>query len=127
MLEAPLRPFEVEPAHYAPADREQQVTQRKIAASRRANTQQARDRIEKGLPPSGAKSASVRHAQFAIEEENRLKERLADPVEQAKHALRKRYTPVLNAETMDGPAGHYIVGRRTVSKDELLAMAARAA
>jgi len=114
---APTRPFVPE----------QVRAQRQIAKGRRENSERARKRIAQGLPASGAKSASVRHAQFAIERENEIAARLADPIEQAKQALRKRYTPVLNAETMGGPKGHFIVGRKTVTREELLGMAGRAA
>lgn len=108
---------------FAPNDRQERANARRGAAIRRTVSEKARQRIEQGLDARSCSQASVRHAQFAIERENEQNARLADPIEQAKHALRKRYTPVLNAETMGGPAGHFIVGRRTVSKDELLAMA----
>lgn len=111
-----------------PADRKINVHGQRVAAKvRRTTTARAMKRIEQGLDARNCTQATVKHAQIALEAEIAMKARLADPIEVAKQALRKRYVPVLNAETMDGPAGHYIVGRRTVSKDELLAMAGRMA
>jgi hypothetical protein len=49
--------------------------------------------------------------------------RLADPIEQAKAKLRRKFSPVVNAEVSDGPAGHFYVGRKLVDQNELLRMA----
>lgn len=121
------RPFEPERPNTVLGDKQDRTNGRRAAAIRRTTSAKARERIEQGLPANGCKQASVRHAQFAIERENEIAARLADPIEQAKQALRKRYTPVLNAETMGGEKGQFIVGRKTVSEAELLAMAGRAA
>lgn len=50
--------------------------------------------------------------------------RLADPVEQAKSILRRRYSPVVSAEVVNGPRGKFVVGRKVVSQTELMDMAA---
>ena len=103
------------------------ASERRVAAVRKRISAKARERIEQGLDARTASQAAVRHAQFAIEAENEQRARLSSPIEQAKASLRKRYTPVLSAETTGGPAGHFIVGRKLVDEAGLLEMARRAA
>jgi hypothetical protein len=100
---------------------------RRADAVRKGAIAKAMHRIEQGLGPADVRGGGVhiRIAQIAIE--SRLKEeaRLADPVEQAKTILRRRYAPVVSAEIVNGPAGMFVVGRKTVSKSEMLEMAER--
>lgn len=103
------------------------ASERRIVAVRKRISAKARERIEQGLAAHTASQAAVRHAQFAIEAENALRSKLADPIEQAKAMLRRRYVPVLSAETTGGPAGHFYVGRKLVTQDEMLEMAEKVA
>lgn len=127
-LEAPLRPFDPEPAHHVPADRQERANARRGAAIRRTVSEKARQRIEQGLDARSCSHASVRHAQFAIEEENERQARLSTPIEVAKSKLQRRYQPVVSMAVYCGDPGLFIVGsKRNVTEAELLAMARRIA
>jgi hypothetical protein len=93
---------------------------------RQAIIEEARKRNAAGLS-SGEKGINVhvRMAQRAIADQDAEAARMADPVEQAKIVLRKRFSPVVSAEILDppGPKGMFLVGRKLVDKAELLAMA----
>lgn len=94
---------------------------------RRSVRESAQRRIDQGLPAGSAASASVRVTQLAIQAQRATEARQADPVEQAKAILRRRFSPVCDAAVTGGPEGHFTVGRKIVDRPELLAMAARLA
>lgn len=111
-----------------PATDAQRVHRARIGgAVRRGINNRAQARIDAGLPPSLSSGANVKLAQETLIRQQVEIDRLADPVEKAKTVLRKRFAPVVNAEVVDGPAGKYLVGRKFVSKAELLAWADRLA
>lgn len=101
---------------------------RRAARLRRQITRKALQRIEQGLDARTATQACIRHAQFALERELEISARMADPVEQAKASLRKRYTPVVSMSVYGGAADRFMVGsRKDLTQDELLAMAGKVA
>lgn len=117
-----LKPGKRQPQSRRNPDAETIRRQRAINSASRA---QAMKRIEDGLPVGDVKDVPVRVrcAQIKLEQELKDQARLACPVEQAKTVLRRRHAPVVSAETVGGPKGKFVVGRKTVSKSELLEMA----
>lgn len=103
-------------------------SQRRMAAIRRATTARAMGRIEQGLDPRTATQAAVRHAQFALQAEIEMNNRMADPIELAKAILRRTYKPVVTMSVYGGSPDLFMVGqRKDITQDELLALARRAA
>jgi hypothetical protein len=102
--------------------RDRQVTagHRRVAAVRRGQEHEAGKRLDAGLT---GRNSVERTLMASIERRREQDARLADPIEQAKAILRKRYSPVVGAEVVDGPKGHFVVGRKLVTEKELLAMA----
>lgn len=64
-------------------------------------------------------------ARLILEGRQEEARRAADPVEQAKAVLRRRGYVVFAAAIQGGEDGQYIVGRRLLDRDGLLALAAR--
>ena len=68
---------------------------------------------------NAALRASRTRARWEEEEAARL-HRETDPAERAKAFIRRQRFYVFNAELIGGPVGHYRLGHRTVSLDEML-------
>jgi hypothetical protein len=95
-------------------------------AKRSASYKEAERMLNEGIPEGKASSVHVRFAMRAITVERERAAREADPIEQAKTVIRRAtHQMVVGAEIMDGPKGHFYIGRRLVTKSELLAEARR--
>lgn len=94
-------------------------SERRVAHHRRIQNAKALARIEAGIAPSGGAQRLAQQAMRAVLEERK---RQQDPIEQAKIALRKRYTPVFDGAVVGRP-GVFVVGTKTLCLDEMLAMA----
>lgn len=104
-------------------DRQVLSGHRHAASIRRSREAAATAKLDAGEQPANSFERGLMNSIELRREEER---RLADPVEQAKAVLRRRFTPVVAAEFADpaGPRGSYLVGRKIVTEQELLAMAA---
>jgi hypothetical protein len=64
----------------------------------------------------------------AVEAQRAEQTRLMCPIEQAKRILQRRYAPVCSMAVYGGDPDRYVVGhRKDVTREQLLAMAERAA
>lgn len=105
------------------ADKQRLNGQRHQAAIRRGQEREATAKLESGEKP---KNSFERSLMSGIERRREDEARLADPVEQAKLALQKRYAPVCSMAVHGGDPALFMVGsRKDVSRDQLLEMAAR--
>lgn len=95
---------------------------KRCATIRRDAVSQAR-RILDG-DTSIKRNAVISAAVRDLKAQRQNEARLADPVERAKLKLQRAgYRPVVCATIIGGPEGLFVVGRRRVTKDELLRLA----
>lgn len=99
--------------------------QRIAAGIRRSTMRKAQARIDAGLSTDTCTNAAIKWAQRDLEEAHRQRNRLMDPIEQAKTILRQaRYVPVCSMGVYDGDPELFRVGYRcNISRAELLSMA----
>lgn len=114
------------PAHPVRDRRQIDRAQRKHSdAVRRGHLKRAGELLDAGIKPTNV------HEKLAMREVENLRAqeyRMTDPVEQAKTVLRRRFAPVCSMAVYEGDPDRFMVGsRKDVTRDELLAMAARIA
>jgi hypothetical protein len=132
--QAPRRAPSREPA--VPADKQprahpyrrtddQLAGRRHAAAVMRAQSQRAAAMLDAGN--TQPIDIGTKMAMRVIIEAREQEARLSDPIERAKTLLRRRFAPVCSMVVYDGDPDLFQVGhRKNVTRDELLAMAARA-
>jgi len=105
-----------------------------IANARRSKAAKATARrkaekiLEQGVSIGTVRNPEVKFAYQALVAERAREHRQADPIEQAKLKLQRRYAPVCSMTVYGGKKGLYMIGtRKDVPEQELLAMAERLA
>lgn len=126
--ELPRRPPQNRPA-YVPRPLRANGGALAVAQVRRTQTKRAQNWLDAGKRAEDAPTGL--RLEIRAEEKRRVElARQADPVEQAKTIIRRKTrAPVFGAEYADppGPKGKFFIGRRLVTKNELLAEAERLA
>lgn len=96
---------------------------RNIARIRRDVTKVAQDLLDAGKTPADVKRAAVRHKMIELQKAAQESSWAEPQIMVAISKLQRRFRPVCSAKVVGGPEGQFIVGRRRVDRDELLAMA----
>lgn len=102
-----------------------QKAARSTQAMVRRSVVRAMTLIEQGVAPGQVKHGQARMAMTAAQEIISEQRRRADPIEQAKTILRRRFRPVVEEVVYGGQPGRFRVGMmKDVTAQDLLAMAA---
>jgi hypothetical protein len=104
------------------------ANKRRADSVRRGILAKAEELLDAGKTSGRGTNVHVKMAMRAVEVQRAEQARLGCPIEQAKRTLQRRYAPVCSMAVYGGDADLFIVGnRKNVTRDELLAMAARLA